>query len=120
MRLLLSALLTLFLVTGAAHADAHPVKVLIITGDDVPVHQWRQNAPFIKKLLTAAGHQVDITEIPSRDLTPDNLARYDVLLLNYRDTAKGAKENPASVWSDANKQAFLDAVKGGKGLYAHH
>jgi type 1 glutamine amidotransferase len=119
MRVLLSTLTTLFLVTVAGSAaDARPVKVLIITGDEY--HQWRQTAPFIKKLLTGAGHQVDITEAPSRDLTPENLARYDVLLLNYRDTTKGAKENPASVWSEANKKAFLDAVKGGKGLYAYH
>ena len=43
-----------------------------------------------------------------------------MLLLNYRDTPKGAKDNPASVWSDDNKKAFLDAVKGGKGLYVYH
>ena len=33
-----------------------------------------------------------------------------MLLLNYKDTAKGA---PESRWSEANKQAFLKAVKGG-------
>jgi type 1 glutamine amidotransferase len=121
MRQLLFYLSVLLLASGATRAaDAQPAKVLIITGDDVPVHQWRLNAPFIKKLLTTAGHQVDITEAPSRDLTPENLARYDVFFLLYRDTAKGAKENPAGVWSDANKQAFLNAVKGGKGLYVHH
>src|SRR5207253_10692066 len=119
MRVLLSVLTTLLLMAGAARAAGdRPVTVLIITGDEY--HQWRQTAPFIKKILTGAGHQVDITEAPSRDLTPENLARYDVLLLNYRDTAKGAKENPASVWSQANKQAFLDAIKGGKGFHAHH
>ena len=121
MRVLLSALAIVLLASGTASAiDGNPVKVLIITGDDVPVHQWRLTTPFMKKILTAAGHQVDITETPSRDLTAQNLARYDVFVLVYRDTPKGAKENPASVWSDANKQAFLDAVKGGKGLYAHH
>ena len=41
-------------------------------------------------------------------------------MLNYRDTPKGAKDNPDSVWSEANKKAFLDAIKGGKGLYVHH
>jgi type 1 glutamine amidotransferase len=119
MRALLSAFTALFLAaTGAVAADTRPTKVLIITGDEY--HAWRQTAPFLKDVLTKAGLQVDVTEAPSRDLTPENLARYDVFVLNYRDTPKGAKDNPASVWSDANKRAFLDAVKGGKGLYVYH
>src|SRR5207237_2060211 len=59
-------------------------------------------------------------EAPGKDLTPENLARYNVLLLNYRNTPKGGKENPNSVWSDANKKAFTDAVKGGTGLVVYH
>ena len=115
----LLALTTLFL-SAIALSAAEPTgaKVLIITGDEY--HKWKETAPFLKKLLTKAGHTVDITETPSKDLTSDNLAKYDVLLLNYRDTPKGAKDNPASVWSDDNKKAFLDAVKGGKGLYVYH
>jgi type 1 glutamine amidotransferase len=99
-------------------AAAREVKVLIITGDHG--HDWKKTTPFLKELLTRAGHKVDVTETPSRDLTPDNLARYEVLLLNYRNTPKGAKDNPASVWSEANKQAFTDAVKSGKGLVVYH
>ena len=117
--------ITLFVLTGLLLATltlqaAEPkgAKVLIITGDEY--HKWKETAPFLKKLLTKAGHTVDITETPSKDLTTDNLAKYDVLLLNYRDTPKGAKDNPASVWSDDNKKAFIDAVKGGKGLYVYH
>ena len=117
--LLLSALSGLLLMTaGASGVKAKEVKVLIITGDEF--HKWRETAPFIKEVLTKAGHKVDITETPSKDLTPDNLSRYDVLLLNYRNTPKGAKENPVSIWSDDNKRAFLDAIKGGKGLYVYH
>ncbi len=115
--LLLSALTAALLVSTAA---AKEVKVLIITGDEVGAHKWKETAPFIKELLTKAGHKVDITETPSKDLTPENLAKYDVFVLNYRNTPQGAKENPASVWSDDNKKAFLDAVKGGKGLYVYH
>src|SRR5215468_8517712 len=98
--------------------DKAPVKVLIITGDHG--HKWQETTPFLKEVLTKAGHKVDVTETPSKDLTPENLARYDVLLLNYRNTPKGAKENPDSVWSDANKKSFTDAVKGGKGLVVYH
>jgi type 1 glutamine amidotransferase len=117
--LLLSGLTALLgLTAGASAVQAKEVKVLIITGDEF--HKWKETAPFIKEILTKAGHKVDITESPSKDLTPENLNRYDVLLLNYRNTPKGAKENPASVWSDDNKRAFLEAIKNGKGLYVYH
>lgn len=118
MRFLLSVLVPLVLAVAAFGAPVKEIKVLIITGDEF--HKWKETAPFIKELLTKAGHKVDITETPSKDLTPTNLAKYDVFLLNYRDTDKGAKESPATVWSDDNKKAFLEAVKSGKGLYVYH
>ena len=72
----------------------------------------------LKDILSAGGRiDVDVTTSPSTDLTDANLAKYDVLLLNYKDTAKGS---PESKWSDANKQAFLKAVKDGKGLVVFH
>src|SRR5437867_791897 len=88
-------------------ADAQPIKVLIITGDHG--HAWKETTPFLKDLLTKAGMAVDVTETPSKDLTAANLAKYDVLLLNYKETPRGA---PDSRWSDANKAAFADAVRG--------
>jgi uncharacterized protein len=120
MRVVLCTLLTLFVPLAVRAADARPIKVLIITGDEVGAHKWRETAPLIKKILTGAGLQVDITQTPSRDLTPENLAHYDALVLNYRNTPQGAKEHPETVWSDANKQAFLDTIRGGKGLYVYH
>lgn len=113
--LLAGFLAVLALALPAAAADKKPVKVLIITGDHG--HAWRETTPFLKSLLTKAGMQVDVTETPSKDLTPENLARYDVLLLNYKDTKKGA---PESRWSEANQKAFADAVQSGKGLVVYH
>lgn len=111
--------LPLFALAFAISAtEARAAKVLVITGDEY--HAWKQTAPFIKDLLAKAGHTVEVTETPSKDLTPENLKRFDVLVLNYRNTPKGAKDNPASVWSNENKQAFLDAIQGGKGLYVYH
>ena len=120
MRTLLLATVTGLLLAagGSPAAEAKQVKVLIITGDHG--HKWKETTPFLKELLTRAGHQVDVTEAPSKDLTPANLARYDVLLLNYRNTPQGAKDNPASVWTEANKNAFTEAVKKGKGLVVYH
>ncbi|MBY0227935.1 MAG: ThuA domain-containing protein, partial [Gemmataceae bacterium] len=113
------AVASLLLLAGTAFADSPPaVKVLIITGDHG--HNWKETTPFLKDLLVKAGHKADVTESPSKALTADNLAKYDVLLLNYRNTPKGAKDNPASVWTDDNKKAFTEAVKGGKGLVVYH
>jgi type 1 glutamine amidotransferase len=120
MRKLLAAVLAGFLFTSTTPCNAQnrPVKVLIITGDHG--HKWQETTPFLRDLLVRAGHKVDVTETPSKDLTPANLARYDVLLLNYRNTPKGAEANPASVWSDANKEAFTQAIKNGTGLVVYH
>src|SRR5262249_7636622 len=95
--------------------DKAPVKVLIITGDHG--HKWQETTPFLKEVLTKAGMKVGVTETPAKDLTPDNLAKYDVLLLNYKDTKNGG---PDTRWSEDDKKAFTDAVKGGKGLLVYH
>lgn len=101
-----------------AAAASGPIKVLIITGDNVKAHDWQGTTQSLKDILSTSGRfNVDVTSTPSQDLTDSNLAKYDVLVLNYRDTKEGS---PASRWSEANKKAFLDAVKGGKGLYVHH
>jgi type 1 glutamine amidotransferase len=116
--LLRTLLITVCYCLLASSADAREVKVLIITGDHG--HKWAETTPFLKDLLEKAGHKVEVTQTPAKDLTPQNLAKYDVLLLNYRNTPNGAKDNPASIWSDDNKKAFADAVKGGKGLVVYH
>jgi type 1 glutamine amidotransferase len=113
-RLFLLAAALLAAALPATAAD-QPVRVLIITGDHG--HAWKETTPFLKDLLTGAGMKVDVTETPAKDLTADNLAKYDVLLLNYKDTKKGA---PETVWSAENKKAFTEAVKGGKGLVVYH
>jgi type 1 glutamine amidotransferase len=95
-----------------------PVKVLIIAGDNITVHNWQTNSKALKEILEKDSRiKVDITAAPSKDLTDENLAKYDVLLLNYFETPSGP---PESRWSDSNKAAFLKAVREGKGLAAYH
>ncbi len=97
-------------------ASSNADKALIITGDHG--HAWKETTKVLGEVLTAGGKvKVDVTTTPSRDLTDANLSRYDVLILNYKDTDKGA---PESRWSDQNKQAFLKAVREGKGLVVFH
>ena len=64
-----------------------------------------------------AGSRSTSRRAPSKDLTDENLAKYDVLLLNYKETPAGP---PESRWSDSNKEAFLKAVREGKGVVAYH
>jgi type 1 glutamine amidotransferase len=118
MKALLSSALVLVACSIAAAQDTPSVKVLIITGDHG--HNWKATTPILKELLTEAGHQVTVTETPRLDLTADNLAKYDVLLFNYRDTPKGAEANPDSVWSNDNKRAFINAIEHGTGLVVYH
>lgn len=111
--------LTMFVLGSAALTqEARPVKLLIITGDHG--HDWKATTAYFKEFLPKERIAVDVTETPGKDLTPEKLKNYDVLLLNYRDTPRGAAERPDTVWSAENKQAFLGAVRGGKGLVVYH
>ena len=115
----LSATLALGLAAPAADDDK-PIRLLIITGDNVGAHDWKATTKSFEEFLADKSHgriKVDVTTSPSKDLTEEKLAKYDVLLLNYRDTPKGAEE---SKWSDQNKEAFLKAVREGKGLVVAH
>ena len=119
MRTTLSALALVLLSAATLLAQTgKPASVLIITGDHG--HNWKETTPFLKEVLTKAGHKVEVTERPRLDLIAANLAKYDVLLFNYRNTAKGAMENADSVWTDDNKRAFADAIETGKGLVVYH
>jgi type 1 glutamine amidotransferase len=116
--LLAFASLAVALAAGTASPAAEPIKALIITGDNMAAHDWKGTTQMLQDFLGASGRiKVDVTSTPAKDLNDDNLAKYDVLILNYRDTKDGAADTR---WSDANKEAFLKAVKGGKGLVIHH
>src|SRR5262245_31566384 len=110
-----TAAIVLLLALPLLGADSKPIKVLIITGDHG--HAWKETTPYVKDLLTKAGMSVDVTETPAKDLTAANLAKYDVLFLNYKDTKNGGSDTR---WSDDNKKAFAEAVRGGKGLVVYH
>lgn len=117
MKRILSALSLLLTLT--THTQADPIKALLITGDNITVHDWKAAAASIKEILArpAGKFQLDVTNTPAKDLNDENLAKYDVLILNYFPTAQGG---PETKWTDANKAALLKAVKDGKGVVAHH
>jgi type 1 glutamine amidotransferase len=96
-------------------ADDSPakIKVLIITGDDVDVHHWKETTPAIRKILVDSGKfDVQVSE----DLKPlesaDTLNAYDVVVLN--------RFNRTAPLSDAAKKNLLDFVRSGKGFFVEH
>ena len=53
--------------------------MLIITGDTVSAHNWKETTAELTRILEAGGKaKVDVTTTPSKDLTDENLAKYDV------------------------------------------
>jgi type 1 glutamine amidotransferase len=89
------------------------IKALIITGDDVDVHHWKETTAALKKILTESG-RFDVTI--SEDLKPlesaDELKAYDVIVFN--------RFNRKAKLSDEGKKNLLDFVRGGKGFYVEH
>lgn len=114
-RSLLTSAFVLLAFVPAIAADPKPVELLIITGDQG--HDWKATTKAFEEFLPSGGLiNVHVTTSPAKDLTDENLAKYDVLLLNYKET----RPTPDTKWTDANKEAFLKAVKGGKGLVVYH
>src|SRR5690606_8077849 len=105
------------LAAAPAGAQDEKIRCLIITGDHRG-HDWQETTRILEAFLEEGGRiDVDVTTTPARDLTGENLGQYDVLLLNYR---QGNEPPPDTVWTEENKQALVDAVKGGTGLVVYH
>jgi len=89
------------------------IKVLIITGDDVAVHRWKETTAAVRRILTDSGKfDVQVSE----DLKPlesaDTLNAYDVVVLN--------RYNQKAPLGDVAKTNLLDFVRSGKGFYVQH
>ena len=89
------------------------IRVLLITGDDVDVHPWKETTAAVRKILLDSGK---FEVLVSEDLKPLESAKvlnaYDVLLLN--------RFNRTAPLSDTAKKNLLDFVRGGKGFFVQH
>ena len=93
------------------------IRVLMLVGNDAHRwHNWEKTTPAIERALKVDPRVAVAATRDPEDFGKGKLKDCDVLLLNYRET----KPTPETKWSDANKRAFLDAVKGGKGLVVFH
>lgn len=91
-----------------------PARVLIITGEDVPAHKWRETTPVTRELL-AAEESLDIRVCEDIGiLETASINRYDVLVFNFRNNYKVRDV------SEAGRANLLRYLEAGKGLVAIH
>jgi HEAT repeat protein/type 1 glutamine amidotransferase len=99
---------------AASLSAAEPLRVLILTGQNN--HNWQETTPRLKEILAKTGRfTVDITEHPEQ-CDAAAFAKYDVLLSNWNSWGKVAVTN----WPAATRTAYLDFIRGGKGLVVVH
>ncbi len=90
------------------------IKVLLVTGDDVGAHPWRDVSQAIRETLLASGKfDVKVSEDPGILESASALKAYDVVFLHLYNATLPTLAATA-------KQNLLDHVKGGKGLCVSH
>jgi type 1 glutamine amidotransferase len=66
-------------------ADTNQIRVLLVTGQDHPAHQWRETAPALRQLLEQEKRiQARIVEDP-HTLDTAALANYSVVILHFQN-----------------------------------
>jgi len=100
---------------GANAAD-EPAKIqaLIITGDDVGPHPWKETTPVMKDILVKSG-KFDVTVVEGFGVLDkkEDLQKYGVIVWMLFN----AKKVPIS---DAAKENLVSFVKDGKGIVFNH
>jgi type 1 glutamine amidotransferase/dienelactone hydrolase len=93
--------------------ERRKARVLLLTGDDVPAHDWRSTTPPARAALEKDGRlEVRVAEDPSL-LETGALGAYDLVVLNYRN----APDRDPGPRARENLAAF---VRAGGGLVALH
>jgi uncharacterized protein len=117
MRKYLAALLTVLLLIGSATvpaADASAkIKVLLISGDDVGAHAWREMSEATREALVSSGlFEVRVSEDMAILESAAALKNYDLIFFT--------RYNTKGTLSDLGKENLLNYVKGGKGFAVSH
>lgn len=95
-------------------ADAKKISVLLITGDDVGAHKWREVSEATRETLVKSGRfDVKVCEDTGILEAPKSLQRYDVIYLSMYNAT-------TPTLTDAAKENLLSYVKGGKGFVVTH
>jgi type 1 glutamine amidotransferase len=99
-----------------AHAAQRPAKiqVLLITGDDVSAHPWREMSETTREILVDSGKfDVRVCEDPLILVSEAALKRYDVIVFMIYSQRLPVLPGQA-------QENLLNYVKGGKGFFVQH
>jgi len=95
-------------------AKPTPIRVLLITGDDVGAHPWREMSETTREILVNSGKfDVKVVEDPLILESATALKNYDVIAFLIYSTK--IKELPAQA-----QENLLNFVKEGKGFFVQH
>ena len=96
-----------------SQSEAPRKKILIVTGNDHPAHDWRQTAPVLAKVLAEDTRmKVDVVEQPEF-LGTDKVHDYDVIVVHFMNWEKPDPGPKA-------RANLRQVVNGGKGLFVLH
>ena len=103
-----------FCVTAEAAEKPAPIKALLITGDDVDVHPWREMSETTREILVKSGRfDVKVCEDPHILESETALKAYDVIVFTI--FSRRVKMLPGQA-----QENLLNFVKGGKGFFVQH
>ena len=100
----------------AAEAAQQPaqIRVLLISGDDVSAHSWREMSETTREILVASGRfDVRVCEDPLILESQTALKAYGVIVFTIYSQR-------VPVMGDQAQENLLSFVKGGKGLFVQH
>ena len=103
-----------FTTTGNAAEKQAQIKVLLITGDDVDVHPWREISETTREILVKTKKfDVKVCEDPHILESETALKAYDVIVFTI--FSRRIKMLPGQA-----QENLLNFVKGGKGFFVQH
>jgi len=111
---LMCVVVSSFCVQAEAAQKPAPIKALLITGDDVDVHPWREMSETTREILVKSGRfDVKVCEDPHILESETALKAYDVIVFTI--FSRRIKMLPGQA-----QENLLNFVKGGKGFFVQH
>ncbi len=111
---LVAIVAVLFCMGAKAPQKPAQIKVLLITGDDVSAHPWREISETTREILVGSGKfDVKVVEDPLILESATALKNYDVIVFTIYAQKQG--ELPAQA-----QENLLNYVKSGKGFFVQH
>jgi type 1 glutamine amidotransferase len=103
-----------FCIARQGARQSNLIKVLLITGDDVPAHPWREISETTREVLVDSGKfDVRICEDPLILESATSLKAYDVIVFTIYSQR-------IPVITEQAQENLLNFVKEGKGFFVQH